>query len=349
MHTTRLRPTAIATLFASALLLSPAPSALAQKVDGYTFKDTPGSHLDVLHGNRPLLRFMYAFDESKPERRAETFKPFLHVFDPSGELMLTKGPGGLFTHHRGIFIGWNKLGFGGAVHDLWHMPKGAQVHQKFTAQTPGLNEAEFTALVFWKDNAGHVALEEERTQRVRRGGASAYAVLDFTSMLRAPNGEVVLDGDPEHAGIHFRPADEVERSPTYTYSQPDAAPHKDTDYAWVGEQFKLAGRTFSIVEMSHPSNPKGTRWSAYRDYGRFGAFPVAKIEKGGTLVLQYRFLLAEGAMPAADFIQKSYNEFAGTSTPTPKVTVLPAEKSAPAKKADSKKADAKKKSDDAKK
>jgi len=344
MNTTRLRPTTIATLLASALLLSPAPSALAQTADGFEFKDTPGRHLDVVLSGKPLLRFMYAFDESTPEKRLETYKPYLHVFDPSGELLLTKGVGGTFTHHRGIFIGWNKVSFAGAVHDLWHMPKGAQIHQKFSSQKADAKQAEFTANVHWKDNTGQLALDEERTFRVRRAEAPAYAVLDFTSTLRSPNSDIVLDGDPEHAGIHFRPAEEVERSPVYTYSQADAAPHKDTDYAWVGEQFKLAGRTFSVVEMSHPSNPKGTRWSAYRDYGRFGAFPVAKIEKGGTLVLQYRFLLAEGAMPAADFINKSYNDFAGASTPTPKVTVLPAEKSAPAKKAD-----AKKKSGDAKK
>ncbi|MBM3875518.1 MAG: hypothetical protein FJ386_02215 [Verrucomicrobia bacterium] len=335
MNTNRTLAALTATFIVLALSALP---ARAQKTDGFSFRDTPGKHLDVLHGNRTMLRFMYAFDETSPDTRLATYKPYLHVFDVSGELMLTKGAGGTFTHHRGIFIGWNKVTFGGAVHDLWHMPKGAQVHQKFTSQKGGPAEAEFTSNVHWKDNTGKLAIDEERTFRLRRAEAPAYAVLDFTSRLRAPNGDVVLDGDPEHAGIHFRPAEEVERSPIYTYSQADAAPHKDTDYAWVGEQFKLAGRTFSVVEMSHPANPKGTRWSAYRDYGRFGAFPVAKIENGGTLTLRYRFLLAEGSMPGADYIHKSYNEFAGTSSPTPKVTVLPAEKGGPAAKADAKKA-----------
>ena len=61
------------------------------------------------------------------------------------------------------------------------------------------------------------------------------------------------------------------------------------------------GKQYSVVEMSHPENPKGTKWSAYRNYGRFGAFPVATIKAGKPLVLKYRFVIADGEMmPAAE-------------------------------------------------
>ena len=64
---------------------------------------------------------MYAHDVSTPERRLETYKPYLHVFDADGTAPITKGAGGDFTHHRGIFIGWNKISVGGKTMDRWHM------------------------------------------------------------------------------------------------------------------------------------------------------------------------------------------------------------------------------------
>ena len=88
------------------------------------------------------------------------------------------------------------------------------------------------------------------------------------------------------------------------------------------------------MEFNHPDNPKKTRWSAYRDYGRFGAFPKTEIKAGQPLTLKYEFLIVDGEMPPADAIQKQWDEFAGakTATPTPKTTVLPAEGSASKKK-----------------
>ncbi len=84
--------------------------------------------------------------------------------------------------------------------------------------------------------------------------------------------------------------------------------------------------------MSAPTNPKGTRWSAYRDYGRFGAYPKAAVKSGESLTLKYRFLIAYGDMPPAEFIQKIDDQFTGAATPTatPKTTVKPAEVSNPA-------------------
>ena len=91
------------------------------------------------------------------------------------------------------------------------------------------------------------------------------------------------------------------------------------------------GKTYSVVEMSHPDDPKGTKWSAYRDYGRFGAFPPHEIKSGESLTLKYRFLIADGEMPPTDVIEKSFNQFTGETNSTPQITVMPAEKPAPAK------------------
>ncbi|MFA6544287.1 MAG: PmoA family protein [Limisphaerales bacterium] len=301
----------------------------ARAADGFAFADTPGKHLDVTAGGRPLVRFMYAYDPATKESLHDTYKPFLHVFAPGGDKLITKGPGGQFTHHRGIFIGWNKIAFNGKSHDRWHMTGGEQVHQKFLRQDAAAGRATFTALIHWNDAEKQAFLVEERTFTVRR--VPAGTLIDFSAKLSAPRGDVKLDGDPEHAGVHFRPANELDPKGT-VYSFPTEKPdaHKDTDYPWVGETFMLDGAAYSVVEMNHPGNPAGTRWSAYRDYGRFGAFPVAEIKQGGAFTFNYRFLIANGELPGAEVINPLYSEFTGTSAPAAKVTKVPAEQPKPA-------------------
>ncbi|MBM4047304.1 MAG: hypothetical protein FJ279_19540 [Planctomycetes bacterium] len=312
---------------AAALLLG---VSHAHAADVFSLHDEPGQHLDVRLGGRTLARYMYAFDKSAPQRLLETYKPYLHVFDPTGQTPITKGPGGGFPHHRAIFIGWNKTRFGGKTYDFWHMKDVQQAHQKFLAQQADGERAEFTALIHWNDPSGKPVLEEERSFSIRRVVAPAYALIDFATKLKAPNGDVELDGDPEHAGVQFRPASELDTTKTvYAFPKEGANPRKDLDYPWVGETYTLGGKRYSVALMNHPTNPKGTKYSAYRDYGRFGAFFVKAVKAGESLSVKYRFLVAEGEMPPAEFIQASYNAFAGASDPTPKLTVTPADKPAP--------------------
>ncbi len=59
---------------------------------------------DLLFGQTPISRDMNKYD---PADRADTFKPYTHVFAfDSADTFITKGPGGLYTHHRGIFFGF---------------------------------------------------------------------------------------------------------------------------------------------------------------------------------------------------------------------------------------------------
>lgn len=292
---------------------------------GFSFVDKPKEYLDVLLDGKIVARYMYAYDKSTPQRLTETSKPYLHVFDSEGKLPITNGPAGQFPHHRGIFIGWMKIGLDGKSYDRWHMQGGEIVHQKFGGQTAGAEQASFTSLTQWNDNAGMAILEEERTMTIRRLAAPGRLLIDFTAKLTAPRGDITLDGDPEHAGIQFRPANEVVAKDTvYTFPKEGAVPTKDLDYPWVGGSFTLRGNRFSVVHLNHPDNPKNTRYSAYRDYGRFGAFPKASIKKGESLVLKYRFLIADGEMLPVETIQKSWDDFAGLKTPSPapKTTVI---------------------------
>lgn len=310
----------------------------AGAADNFAFADNAGKQLDVTFGGKPLVRFMYAYDPATKESLHDTYKPYLHVFAPDGDQLITKGPGGQFTHHRGIFIGWNKITFDGKNYDRWHMTGGEQVVQKILKQEATADQATFTALVHWNDAAKAAFIVEERTFVVSRKAGGT--LIDFSSTLSAPRGEVKLNGDPEHAGIHYRPAGELDKSKTlYHFPAEKPAPHKDTDYAWVGETYTLNGTAYSVVEMSHVQNPTGTRWSAYRDYGRFGAFPVAEIKQGGSITFRYRFLIVKGELPDVAVVNQLYSAFASSPPPANKVTTLPAEGSKPAaaKKTDTKK------------
>jgi hypothetical protein len=156
--------------------------------------------------------------------------------------------------------------------------------------------------------------------------APAYALIDMASKLKAVAGETVLGGDPEHAGLHFRPADEIERGTNvYLYPKENAIPHKDRDYPWFGESFTVGGERYSVVYLNHPSNPKGAAISAYRDYGRFGAYFTDTIPAGGVQTIRARFLICAREFPTAEMIQQAWNEYADTSEPAPGTTVKPAE------------------------
>lgn len=289
---------------------------------GFSLKDQPGDHLDILSGSRVVGRYMYAYDKSAADKLNLTYKPYLHVFDAEGRAPITKGPGGVFPHHRAIFVGWNKILINGTTYDRWHMSGGAQIHQKFLAQKADAQGATFTSHVDWMGKADQPILAEERTIAFLPAPAPAYAFIDVTSKLKAVAGETQLDGDPEHAGVQFRPANEVDKAETaYVFPKANADTKKDRDYPWVGETFALNGKRYSVVYLNHPSNPKSAIFSAYRDYGRFGAFFKATIPKDAELSIRCGFLVAEGEMPAADWIQKQYNAYAGTSDPVPALTV----------------------------
>lgn len=331
--------TAAAAVILFCLGAGAAPRASAAEGPAFSFTDKPGEHLDVLFAGRPVARYMYAYDTSSPEKRTLTCKPFLNLFDAEGKGFITNtastGKGIQFPHHRGIFIGWQKIGFGDKKYNLWEMGSGVQVHQKFLDQKAGPAEATLASEVAWNLSDGKTLLQEERTQTFRARPAPTLALLDFTSKLKAVAGDLLLDGDPEHGGIQYRAANELDRKETKYCLPKEGVPTgidpsvdwvtmavlKDgkqaaitklpaTDLAWAAMSYVLAGKRYAVQEMSHPGNPKGTVWSAYRDYGRFGAFFRGPLKSGETLTVRYRFIVTEGEPPSREQLQRQYEEYA---------------------------------------
>jgi Methane oxygenase PmoA len=296
-------------------------------------KVTPNEAVEVVQDGKVVARFMTAHDVSTPAKRLETYKPYLHVFDPSGALRLTKGPGFNFPHHRGIMLGFAKITVDGKTYDRWHMSGGEQVVTAIKPTTDG-----FVTAIDWQ-GAGASAkpiLTEERAFTFTKPAAPFYFGIEMKSTLKPDHGEAKIDGDPEHAGAQFRPSEKIDGTKTtYIYAGKDVLIHKVKDLTWVAEVFTVEGKTFTALLLNHPTNPKDTAFSAYRDYGRFGAFPKGVATPEAPFKLRYQWLIAEGDVRDAAAFQQAYNAFAGTKEPTPTVTVMLAEQpkpKAPAKK-----------------
>ena len=286
----------------------------------FSFKDTPGAHLDVLCEGKPVTRYMYARDTSTKERAHETYKVYNHVFDADGREVITKGAGGLYTHHRGIFIGWSRTRFDGGSHDTWHMKTTTQEHQKFLSRSAGPVLARFRALIYWNISGPKTILAEQREITIYRQPAPAIMLMDFRTKLSAAYGDVRLDGDPEHAGCQYRPHNDVAtaKSAKYLFHADGVNPTRQLDLPWVAMTYGLKGKQYHVQHMSHPDIPKGSRYSAYRPYGRFGAYFKKDIPRGETLELRYRFYVGAGEMPSREAFAARHAAFAAP----PKVEVL---------------------------
>ncbi len=300
----------------------------------FSWKDTEGQYLDLLFDGRKVTRYMYALDRSTKQRVLETYKTFLHVFDAAGENLLTNGPDGLnpymtdkvlYPHHRGIFIGWNRLQFGGKRYDFWHMGDQGRVQkaERFLELTAGPMLARSNSLVHWNNKDGQTIIVEQRKTTVFRQSEPTVLLLEFVTDLKAVNGDVLLDGDPEHAGFQYRPHDDVAKGgkdvkASYLFHKEGIDPRKDTDLPWAAMSYGLNGKRYSVLYMDYPDNPRPVIYSAYRDYGRFGAFFKKQIKDGDTLTLRYRIWITEGPMPERVKMEEKYSEFVDG----PKVEVL---------------------------
>jgi hypothetical protein len=285
----------------------------------FSWHDNKGEYLDLLFDARKVTRYMYAYDTSSDQRRFETCKPFHHVFNSEGNL-LTNGPDGvhpyvkdriLYPHHRGIFIGWSRLNWEGEQYDFWGMGGGAaQVHQKFSELVAGPVLARSTALIHWTPdpvggkNGQPIVIEQRQTTVFRRADPTVL-LLEFRTELKAVAGDVTLGGDPEHAGFHYRAHNDVasggsEVKATYLFHNDGVDPEKDKDLTWAAMSYGLNNQRYCVLHMNHPDNPRPTIYSAYRDYGRFGAFFTHTIKSGESLHLCYRIWIVGGEMPARE-------------------------------------------------
>jgi hypothetical protein len=272
--------------------------------------------------DRPILRYMHAgLDESSPRAREETFKVYHHVYDPEGKRLVTKGPGGLYTHHRGLFYGFNKATYGKNTVDIWHCPppgkrnEAHQAHRDARLWVAGPILGRHRLDIDWNGIGKKTFAREQRELTVYNvpGGT----LIEFASLLTPTDEPVKLDGDPQHAGFHFRADNEVaEKTKKETiFIRPDGtdkpgveqnwpANKKQVNLPWLGMSFVLGGKRYTAAYLDRPDNPKEARFSE-RTYGRFGSYFVASVTKEKPLLVNYRVWLQEGQMSGEEIAARS--------------------------------------------
>ncbi|HET6576435.1 MAG TPA: DUF6807 family protein [Fimbriiglobus sp.] len=273
---------------------------------------------DLVFDKRPVLRFVHpAHDASTPDRHDMTFKPFVHVFEPArGEYLLTGGAypfsdkSKLYPHHRGLFYGWMRITYDGKQADTWHGRKGEFTEQgKALVREAGEVLGRYRAGVAWHGQDGKTFATEER--EVTAYHVPGGTLIDFASVLKTDRPKVRLDGDPQHAGFHFRAAQEVAKdtkAQTY-FLRPDGKgamgqtrnwdaktrDPKTVDLPWDAMSFVVHGKRYTVLRMDHQANPGEARGSE-RDYGRFGDYFEYELAPGKPLTVRYRVWVQEGEM-----------------------------------------------------
>lgn len=283
----------------------------------FKFVETKGEHVDVLFDKRPVLRYV-----NKPRDENNhylTFKPFHQVFDPNtGKTLLSSGAHPntkefLYPHHRGLFFGFNKISYerdGKTVSaDIWHGTKNVfSTHDKMLSTEAGEVFARHTAAISWHGPDGDAFANETRTVTVYN--VTGGTMLDWGTELTTTLEKVRLDGDPQHAGFHFRATQAMKGNAKQTYYlRPDGkgkegetrnwdAKGKDPktiNLPWNAVCFVLDGKRYTSLRITHPDNPKQTRGSE-RDYGRFGDYFEYDLTPKNPLKLKYRVWVQEGEM-----------------------------------------------------
>ena len=299
----------VSLLFFFALLGEPARASDPWEVRVNDAIGVPGRGLDFLNAGRLVARLVHGPGQ---------MKPFLHVYGRDGTLLTNGGvdaagqPLGLNYNHRGIFIGWNKVTSDLGVFDLWHMNTygrtGGIMEVSSIATLRGGGRGEADVVVDWRaersdgSHRSDLILRERRRTLVSEPAAGMTQV-DAHFDLTAER-DVALNGDLQHAGVHFRATHEMvpRKAEVRFLWEPDLPPGKgrviSPEFKWCLMRFPVGERWYAALQINGPETPVAEL--SWRDYGRFGFFFSRSIPRGETLYLRYRFVVRETAVPAAD-------------------------------------------------
>ncbi len=285
----------------------------------FGWEEPDGDSTALRLNGTPVLRYVHP--EFDPEDVENTMKPFHHVYAPDGSRLITKGPGGRYSHHRGIYLGYNRIIVDGESYDIWHARNGEHSEHREVEQTrTGPVFGEHSVKISWNDRAGEPFAEETRRVRAFRlpGGGT---LIDVRSTLESVAGHIELGGDLHHAGLQFRAAQYVADNPeTSRFLRPEPwaghpadEEHQDTenyvDLPWNAFQFRIEGSDYTVGYFSHPDNPAGAQMSE-RLYGRFGEFIPHEIDEERPQTLNYRFWVTESHAVTREELEAMYAAYA---------------------------------------
>jgi len=305
------------------LTVKPQPKS---KKAGFEWDSANGQPTELWwrHGARDvrLVKFMGApFDpkagpQDKPKDKQAlenpTIKPYHHVFDSqTGSVQLTNGPTGQYPHHRGVFYGFNKITYDGKTADTWHCRNGESTvagEPQLATGGPLFGLHRFT--VTWNGQDGKPFAQELRQLLVfhmsTADSSTASTIIDFSSEMHTTlETGVKLDGDPQHAGFHFRANSEMEKNTKATYFlRPDGQGKRGEELNWDPKtkkgpvnlpwdamSFELGPNRYTVLYLDHPNNPKEARQSE-RCYGRIGTYFEYQLTPQKPLIVHYRLRIS---------------------------------------------------------
>lgn len=267
--------------------------------------------IDIVLDGKTMGRTMITpFDRKHAD---VTYKVYTHLIDPATGTPITKGTGGKFPHHRGLFIGWKDTMVEGDDLDTWHMSNCHQAYEKTLDYALPEGRAGHRIEVLWKRPSGKPFIREVRTLEMGTLRPGVY-VADFASQLETLAGKIEFKGDLQHAGMQVRLSDEVStHEDTTTYILPAGAVTGEDDAVtgawWACVSAEVGGKRYSVVHMTPPSNPGGVPVYSIRKYARFGAFFEPTLDADKPLPLHFRVVWTEEALDEAA-CQALYDAFA---------------------------------------
>lgn len=303
-------------------------AARAEDAKFHWVKDEEAKTAELRYGDQPVVKYMYAYDPSTPERLHDTYKVYHHVYGPGTKDLITKGPGGQFTHHRGLYVAWNKTIAEGKSHDFWHCTNGDhQAHVEFVEMTGDADVGTMTSKIAWANaKEDKPVITEVRTIEVRRKplqGKDEFGWhIDWSTKLTSERGDITLTGDRQHAGFQFRAAQSVGDKNAARFIRPEGFPpqpeavqvddKKDPqghiNLNWFAETFPIGDHHYTVAYFEDPSLPKPSRYSE-RPYGRFGAFFETTLKGDQPLEMRYRVLVYPNNKVERDTLQGEYDQF----------------------------------------
>lgn len=265
---------------------------------------SPDRHDELRLADTVVARYVHAAYDPRDERT--TCKVWHEIRARDGRV-LTKGTGGQFEHHRGLFFGFHRTEDGGRVLDFWHCNHGeSQRHVAFCdARELGLAAGDFAARIDWCDASGAPVVRERRGLAARDLG-DGWVRLDCVVELTSDR-VVRLGGDPQHSGHQFRALDRfaAKDGPKVRYVRPAGMTDRGND-VWTGGAWIAAILPFSteeggpvtVLRVEGSSNPGPAQWST-RDYGRFGATFACELQPGNLVRFAWHYVVGTGEADVA--------------------------------------------------